>query len=158
LSVSGKIDWHASDSATCVKPALFGLLCAWREVLILRQQDLSYFKLRQLEAGEGNVIETTERLYRAHRVVVIYIYIYNFIHSLICLWYIYILNFHKVIISHHHLIVCKIPLVLPMLELASVGFLIKSWKELGWITMVESRFHQQLEESSNSNFLQASRT
>jgi transposase InsO family protein len=22
----------------CVKPALFGLLCAWREVLILRQQ------------------------------------------------------------------------------------------------------------------------
>jgi hypothetical protein len=36
LSVSGKIDWHASDSATCVKPALFGLLCAC-EVLILRQ-------------------------------------------------------------------------------------------------------------------------
>jgi hypothetical protein len=32
-----KIDWHALDSATCVKPALFGLLCAWREVLILRQ-------------------------------------------------------------------------------------------------------------------------
>ena len=32
--------------------------------------DLSYFKLRQLEAGEGNVIETTERLCRAHRVVV----------------------------------------------------------------------------------------
>jgi hypothetical protein len=37
LSVSGKIDWYASDSATRVKPALFGLLCAWREVLILRQ-------------------------------------------------------------------------------------------------------------------------
>jgi hypothetical protein len=37
LSVSGKIDWHALDSATCVKPALFGLLCAWREVLILCQ-------------------------------------------------------------------------------------------------------------------------
>jgi hypothetical protein len=33
-----KIDWHASGSATCVNPALFGLLCAWREVLILRQQ------------------------------------------------------------------------------------------------------------------------
>jgi hypothetical protein len=33
-------------------------------------QDHSYFKLRQLEAGEGNVIETTERLCRAHRVVV----------------------------------------------------------------------------------------
>jgi hypothetical protein len=32
--------------------------------------DLSYFKLRQLEAGEGNVIETTERLCRAHRDVV----------------------------------------------------------------------------------------
>jgi hypothetical protein len=32
--------------------------------------DLSYFKLRQLEAGERNVIETTERLCRAHRVVV----------------------------------------------------------------------------------------
>jgi hypothetical protein len=30
-------NWHASDSATCVKPAFFGLLCAWREVLILRQ-------------------------------------------------------------------------------------------------------------------------
>jgi hypothetical protein len=32
--------------------------------------NLSYFKLRQLEEGEGNVIETTERLCRAHRVVV----------------------------------------------------------------------------------------
>jgi hypothetical protein len=32
--------------------------------------DLSYFKLRQLEAGEGNVIETTKRLCRAHRDVV----------------------------------------------------------------------------------------
>jgi hypothetical protein len=32
--------------------------------------DLSCFKLRQLEAGEGNVIETTERLCKAHRVVV----------------------------------------------------------------------------------------
>jgi hypothetical protein len=28
--------------------------------------DLSYFKLRQLETGEGTVIETTERLCRAH--------------------------------------------------------------------------------------------
>jgi hypothetical protein len=37
LSVSGKIDWHASDSAMCVKPALFGLLCGCREVLILRK-------------------------------------------------------------------------------------------------------------------------
>jgi hypothetical protein len=26
LSVSGKIDWHASDSATCVKPA-FSACC-----------------------------------------------------------------------------------------------------------------------------------
>jgi hypothetical protein len=32
--------------------------------------DLSYFKLMQLEEGEGNVIETTERLCRAHRDVV----------------------------------------------------------------------------------------
>jgi hypothetical protein len=32
--------------------------------------DLSYFKLRQLEAGEGNVIETMERLCRAHQDVV----------------------------------------------------------------------------------------
>jgi hypothetical protein len=32
--------------------------------------DLSYFKLRQLKAGEGNVIETTKRLCRAHRDVV----------------------------------------------------------------------------------------
>jgi hypothetical protein len=32
--------------------------------------DLSYFKLRQLEAGEGNVVQTTERLYRAQRVLV----------------------------------------------------------------------------------------
>jgi hypothetical protein len=39
--------------------------------------DLSYFKLRQLETGEGNVIETTERLCRAHQDVVIYIYIKN---------------------------------------------------------------------------------
>jgi hypothetical protein len=29
--------------------------------------DLSYFNLRQLEAGEGNVIATTERLCSAHR-------------------------------------------------------------------------------------------
>jgi hypothetical protein len=36
--------------------------------------DLSYFKLRQLETGEGNVIETTERLCN-HQDVVIYIYI-----------------------------------------------------------------------------------
>jgi hypothetical protein len=37
LSVSGKIDWHASDSTTRFKPALFGLMCAWREVMILCQ-------------------------------------------------------------------------------------------------------------------------
>jgi hypothetical protein len=37
--------------------------------------DLSYFKLRQLETGEGTVIQTTERLCRAHQDVVIYIYI-----------------------------------------------------------------------------------
>jgi hypothetical protein len=37
--------------------------------------DLSYFKLRQLETGEGTMIETTERLCRAHQDVVIYIYI-----------------------------------------------------------------------------------
>jgi hypothetical protein len=36
--------------------------------------DLSYFKLRQLETGEGTVI-TTERLCRAHQDVVTYIYI-----------------------------------------------------------------------------------
>jgi hypothetical protein len=33
-----KIDWHALGFSTCVKPASFGLLCAWCEVLILRQQ------------------------------------------------------------------------------------------------------------------------
>jgi hypothetical protein len=33
--------------------------------------NLSYFKLRQLETGEGTVIETTERLCRAHHDVVI---------------------------------------------------------------------------------------
>jgi hypothetical protein len=37
--------------------------------------NLSYFKLRQLETGEGTVIETMERLCRAHQDVVIYIYI-----------------------------------------------------------------------------------
>jgi hypothetical protein len=37
--------------------------------------DLSYFKLRQLETGEGTVIETAKRLCRAHQDVVIYIYI-----------------------------------------------------------------------------------
>jgi hypothetical protein len=37
--------------------------------------ELSYFKLRQLETGEGNVIDTTERLCRAHQDVVICIYI-----------------------------------------------------------------------------------
>jgi hypothetical protein len=34
------IDWQAFGSGTCVKPASFGLLCAWRKVLILRQQAL----------------------------------------------------------------------------------------------------------------------
>jgi hypothetical protein len=45
--------------------------------------DLSYLKLRQLEAGEGNVIETAERLCRAHRDVLYYTFIYKriFIHS-----------------------------------------------------------------------------
>jgi hypothetical protein len=39
--------------------------------------DLSYFKLRQLETGEGTMIQTTERLCKAHEDVVIYIiYIY----------------------------------------------------------------------------------
>jgi hypothetical protein len=37
--------------------------------------DLSYFKLRQLETGEGTVIQTMERLCMAHQDVVIYIYI-----------------------------------------------------------------------------------
>jgi hypothetical protein len=37
--------------------------------------DLSYFKLRQLETGEGAMIETTERLCGAYQDVVIYIYI-----------------------------------------------------------------------------------
>jgi hypothetical protein len=37
--------------------------------------DPSYFKLRKLETGEGNVLETTDRLCRAHQDVVIYIYI-----------------------------------------------------------------------------------
>jgi hypothetical protein len=32
--------------------------------------DLSYFKLRQLKAGEGNVIDTMERLCMAHQDVV----------------------------------------------------------------------------------------
>jgi hypothetical protein len=42
--------------------------------------NLSYFKQRHLETGEGTVIETTERLCRAHQDVVIYIYIRMFIH------------------------------------------------------------------------------
>jgi hypothetical protein len=39
LSVSGKIDWYASGftPGSRVKPVLLGLLCAYREVLILRQ-------------------------------------------------------------------------------------------------------------------------
>jgi hypothetical protein len=50
-----KIDWHASGFITCVEPASFGLLCVWREVLILRQR-LQILK-KQIEnttvAGEG---------------------------------------------------------------------------------------------------------
>jgi hypothetical protein len=72
--------------------------------------------------------------------------------------HIFLFLVHKVIITNHHLIVCRITLVLPMLQLASVRFWIRSSKELGWITMVGAVFHQQLEESSNSNFLKASRT
>jgi hypothetical protein len=37
--------------------------------------DLSYFNLRKLEMGEATVIETTEKLCRAHQDVVICIYI-----------------------------------------------------------------------------------
>jgi hypothetical protein len=77
--------------------------------------DLSYFKLRQLETGEGTVIETTESLCRAHQDVVIYIYIYkNF--------YLLLINLFLVHIYHHHLIVRRITLVLPMLQLASMRF------------------------------------
>jgi hypothetical protein len=37
--VSFQENWLARfGSGTCVKPASFGLMCAWREVLILRQQ------------------------------------------------------------------------------------------------------------------------
>jgi hypothetical protein len=45
--------------------------------------DLSYFKLRQLKTREGNVIETTERLCRAHQDVVICIYIKKNLYSLL---------------------------------------------------------------------------
>jgi hypothetical protein len=38
LSVSGKLTGTLSGFITRVKPASFGLLCAWREVPILRQQ------------------------------------------------------------------------------------------------------------------------
>jgi hypothetical protein len=38
LSVSGKLTSTLSGFITRVKPASFGLLCAWREVLILLQQ------------------------------------------------------------------------------------------------------------------------
>jgi hypothetical protein len=58
--------------------------------------DLSYFKLRQLKAGEGNVVQTTQRLCTAHQ------HFYSF---LINLFLLHIFNFHKVIISHHHMIV-----------------------------------------------------
>jgi hypothetical protein len=37
LSVSGKLTGTFSGFIARVKPASFGLLCAWREVLILRQ-------------------------------------------------------------------------------------------------------------------------
>jgi hypothetical protein len=80
--------------------------------------ELSYFKLRQLETGEGTVIETTERLCRSHQDVIIYIYIYKNFYSLL----INLFLVHKVIISHNHLIVCRITLVLPMLQLPSVPF------------------------------------
>jgi hypothetical protein len=38
LSVSGKLTGTLSGFITRVKPAPFGMLCAWREVPILRQQ------------------------------------------------------------------------------------------------------------------------
>jgi hypothetical protein len=37
-SVSGKLTGTLSEFITRVKPAPFGLMCAWREVPILRQQ------------------------------------------------------------------------------------------------------------------------
>jgi hypothetical protein len=40
LSVSGKLTGTLSGFITRVKPAPFGLLWAWREVSILRQQSL----------------------------------------------------------------------------------------------------------------------
>jgi hypothetical protein len=38
LSISGKLTGTLSGFSARVKPAPFGLLCAWREVPILRQQ------------------------------------------------------------------------------------------------------------------------
>jgi hypothetical protein len=48
--------------------------------------------------------------------------------------------------SHHHLIVYRIALVLPMLQLASVQILIMLWKELGGLVWWGAVFHEQLEE------------
>jgi hypothetical protein len=45
LSISGKLTGTLSGFITRVKTAPFGLLCAWREVPILRQQGLLWRRL-----------------------------------------------------------------------------------------------------------------
>jgi hypothetical protein len=49
LSVSGKLTGTLSGFIARVKPAPFGLLCAWRELLILRQQ------ISQLQHGNKTI-------------------------------------------------------------------------------------------------------
>jgi hypothetical protein len=61
LSVSGKLTGTLSGFITCVKPAPFGLLCAWREVPILRQQSqLLRSKKEVLDIADPQQVPTPE--------------------------------------------------------------------------------------------------
>jgi hypothetical protein len=53
LSVSGKLTGTLSGFIACVKPASFGLLCAWREVLILRQQGVDTNTWKKMTGFRG---------------------------------------------------------------------------------------------------------
>jgi hypothetical protein len=46
-----KIDWHASDPARVLSQLCFGLLCAWRGVLILRQQEEQNVRIAAAHRG-----------------------------------------------------------------------------------------------------------
>jgi hypothetical protein len=58
LLVSRKLTGTLSGFIARVKPVSSGLMCAWREVLILRQQIAPYMSGRVVDRGSDSTIES----------------------------------------------------------------------------------------------------